>query len=37
MEVKTTHLLMILVMIAAGAGFLVRAYLADRQKGESGP
>ena len=33
MEVKTTHLLMILVMIAAGAGFLVKAYVSDRKQG----
>ena len=30
MAIKTTHLLMILVMVAAGAGMLLRAYLADR-------
>lgn len=36
MEVKTTHLLMILVMIAAGAGFLVRAYMAGRKQGGNG-
>jgi len=30
-EVKTTHLLLILVMIAAGAGFLFRAYRTDKK------
>lgn len=35
MEVKTTHLLLILVMIAAGAGFLMRSYLAGRKKPQS--
>lgn len=31
MAVKTTHLLLILIMIAAGAGFLFKSYLAGRK------
>ncbi len=37
LDVKTTHLLMILTMIAAGAGLLARSYLvhsADSEKGK---